>query len=287
MKNVIITGSSSGFGMLTAIQLAKENFHVYATMRNVHKKNELLRLAEKHHVTENITVWPLDVTSNQSINHFKERLLQLNHIDILINNAGYAVGGFCEDLSIEKYREQFETNVFGLIGVTQAVLPLMRKKKNGKIINISSISGQMGFPGLSPYVSSKHAIEGFSESLRLELKPYGIDVVLVEPGSYQTNIWSNVDSILDYVNEIKSPYETYIKKIENEIQKEQKAFGDPLEVALLITALCKKNQIPKLRYPIGKGVRANLFIKKLLSWKQWERLVFKKLGIERNNNIVK
>lgn len=280
MKSVIITGSSSGFGMLSAILLAKQNYHVIATMRNVHKQTALTQLAEKHNVLENITVWPLDVTSDASIVQFKQRLENLEQIDILINNAGYAEGGFCEDLSMDQYKRQFETNVFGLIAVTKAVLPLMRKRQKGKIINISSISGQMGFPGLSAYVTSKHAIEGFSECLRLEVKPFGIDVILIEPGSYQTNIWSNVDSILEYADQAKSPYRKYIEKIGDEIQKEKKTFGDPYEVASFITTLCGKDNITKLRFPIGKGVKSTLLFNKLLPWQWWERLFFKKLGID-------
>ena len=111
-------------------------------------------------------------------------------VDVLINNAGYAGAGFVEEVSMEEYRKQFETNVFGVLAVTKAFLPLMRKQGQGCIINISSISGKVAFPGLSPYIASKHAIEGWSESLRLEMQPFGVKVVLIEPGSYKTNIWS-------------------------------------------------------------------------------------------------
>lgn len=187
-KTAIVTGSSSGFGLLCAVELALKGFTVIATMREVNKSKPLLERAKEQKVDNLIHVHPLDVTSTESINLFKTLLVDYPSVDVLVNNAGFALGGFSEELSIENYRLQFETNFFGLIAVTQAVLPLMRAKKHGRIINMSSISGRIGFPGLSAYVASKHALEGYSESLRLELKPFGIDVSLIEPGSFQTNI---------------------------------------------------------------------------------------------------
>jgi NAD(P)-dependent dehydrogenase (short-subunit alcohol dehydrogenase family) len=182
-KTAIVTGSSSGFGLLTAIELALKGFTVIATMRDVNKAQPLLELAKENRVENFIHVLPLDVTSTESILLFRDKLENYPSIDVLVNNAGYALGGFSEELLIEDYRLQFETNFFGLIAVTQTVLPLMRAKKQGRIINMSSISGRIGFPGLSAYVASKHALEGYSESLRLELKPFGIDVSLIEPRS--------------------------------------------------------------------------------------------------------
>ncbi len=183
MKTAIVTGSSSGFGELIAIELARSGFKVIATMRNLNKKEHLLKLAAAENVIDKITVFPLDVTMQESVEKFKGFVQSLVSVDVLVNNAGYAQGGFSEELTVDEYRSQFETNFFGVIAVTQAVLPVMRRQGSGKIINMSSISGRFGFPGLSPYVSSKHALEGYSESLRLELKPFGIDVILIEPGS--------------------------------------------------------------------------------------------------------
>lgn len=158
-------------------------------MRNLEKQTNLLSQATTLQLEQNIQTHQLDVTNQESITRFQLFLKQLDQVDVLVNNAGYASGGFVEEISIEEYRRQFETNVFGAIAVTQIVLPFMREQKSGKVINVSSISGKIGFPGLSPYVSSKHALEGWSESLRLEVKPFGIKVSLVEPGSYNTNIW--------------------------------------------------------------------------------------------------
>jgi NAD(P)-dependent dehydrogenase (short-subunit alcohol dehydrogenase family) len=273
-KTAIVTGSSSGFGLLCAIELAKNGFQVIATMRNVNKAETLFKTAKEHNLMELIDVRQLDVTSTKSIHDLKKYLFELNSIDVLVNNAGLAVGGFCEELSIEEYRAQFETNFFGVIAVTQMVLPFMRDYGRGKIINMSSISGQMGFPGLSAYTSSKYALEGFSESLRLELKPFGIDVMLVEPGSYATNIWSSIDSLnIDQ----ESPYRSYMTAILNEIESGKTAHGDPLDVAKLVAQIATQTKSPDLRYPIGKGVKKNLFFKKILPWKMIESVFLKQI----------
>lgn len=276
MKTAIVTGSSSGFGELIAIELAKSGYQVIATMRNLNKKEHLLKLAAAENVTDKITVFPLDVTMQESIEKFKVFVISLVSVNVLVNNAGYAQGGFTEELTVDEYRSQFETNFFGVIAVTQAVLPVMRKQGEGKIINMSSISGRFGFPGLSAYAASKHALEGYSESLRLELKHFGIDVVLVEPGSYRTNIWQSVENVS--IKE-QSPYEKLMVGILNEMKSSEAAYGDPRDVAMLVTQIASSRNVPDLRYPIGKGVKNMLRIKNLISWKAIEKIVINKLKI--------
>ena len=271
-KTAIVTGSSSGFGLLCAIELAKRGFDVIATMRDINKTEQLGNFANEQNVVEYIHVHPLDVTSNESISDFKKYLSGLKSIDVLVNNAGFAIGGFSEELSIEDYRKQFETNFFGVIAVTNTVLPYMRANGQGRIINMSSISGRMGFPGLSAYVSSKHALEGYSECLRLELRPFGIDVVLIEPGSYQTNIWSSIDE-----TKIRndSPYHPYMTKILKEIENGKTQHGQPQEVAHLVAQIASQPKNTDFRYPIGKGVKRNLLLKNVLPWKMIENTVMK------------
>ncbi|ENQ3076911.1 SDR family oxidoreductase [Bacillus cereus] len=274
-KIAIITGSSSGFGLLTSLEFAKKGYLVIATMRNVEKQTKLLEQAALLHLEHKIKIHQLDVTSQKSIEKFTSFISTLERIDILVNNAGYASGGFVEEIPLEEYRKQFETNVFGAIAVTQAVLPMMRKQKHGKIINISSISGKIGFPGLSPYVASKYALEGWSESLRLEVKPFGIDVSLIEPGSYNTNIWEIGQKLAESPSESKSPYKEYMKKIEQHIHNGNESLGDPQDVAEKIVSIAQ-SQHPTLRYPIGKGVKLMVLIKNILPWKWWEFLVLKR-----------
>jgi len=278
-KIAIITGASSGFGLLTTIELAKKEYFVIATMRNLNKQMELLSQATALHLQKNIKIHQLDVTDQKSIHKFQLFLKELNRIDLLVNNAGYASGGFIEEISVGEYRRQFETNVFGAISITQIVLPYMRKQKSGKIINVSSISGQVGFPGLSPYVSSKYALEGWSESLRLEVKPFGIDVSLVEPGSYNTNIWEVGKELAENYSEATSPYKEYMDKIQDHINNGNDTFGNPIDVAQKIVAIAEAKNAT-LRYPIGKGVKLMIVAKKILPWRVWEFLVlrsFKKM----------
>ncbi|MFS1512755.1 SDR family oxidoreductase [Chengkuizengella sp. SCS-71B] len=274
-KQAIVTGASSGFGLMTVLELAQSDYHVIATMRNIEKvkllENELIKLNS----IQNVDIIKLDVTSSEDLNNFKHKLNGYNNIQVLVNNAGFAQGGFTEDVTVEKYRKQFDTNVLGVIAVSQAVIPIMRRQKSGRIINMSSISGLIGFPSLSAYAASKHALEGFSESLRLELKPFGIDVILIEPGSYDTNIWSSSISEVESLKN-NSIYNEFMKKIQTRLKNEEKNLGNPKDVAKLI-AFAAKTPNPKLRYAVGKGVKLNHLVKRILPWHIWEKIVLKLL----------
>ncbi|NRS80315.1 SDR family oxidoreductase [Bacillus cereus] len=278
-KIAIITGASSGFGLLTTLELAKKDYLVIATMRNLEKQGTLLSQVTQLNLQQNIKVQQLDVTDQNSIHNFQLFLKEINRIDLLINNAGYANGGFVEEIQVEEYRKQFETNLFGAISITRLVLPYMRKQRSGKIINISSISGQVGFPGLSPYVSSKYALEGWSESLRLELKAFGIDVALIEPGSYNTNIWEVGKQLATNQSDTTSPYKEYMDKIQKHINSGSDTFGNPIDVAKKVVDIAEAKRTT-LRYPIGKGVKFMILARKILPWRLWEYLVlrsFKKI----------
>jgi NAD(P)-dependent dehydrogenase (short-subunit alcohol dehydrogenase family) len=261
----------------TSIELARKGFTVIAAMRNSRKSSSLLEEASKHGVEAQIIILELDVTSENSILAFQKQVLdKFGRVDVLINNAGYAGAGFVEEISMEEYRKQFETNVFGVIAVTKAFLPVMRKQKYGCIINVSSISGKVAFPGLSPYIASKHAIEGWSESLRLEMQPFGVKVVLIEPGSYKTNIWSSGKQVAVKSFEPDSPYQDYMKSIERYIAEGESSFGEPLEVARKIAEIAEM-QKPDMRYPIGSGVKTSIFLKNFLPWRLWEKIIISKL----------
>lgn len=278
-KTVLITGASSGFGLFTTLELARRNFHVIATMRNLEKKDTIIKLCKQEGVNGSIEYFSLDVTDSTSIQELTSQLSHLPSIDILINNAGFALGGFAEEICLHEYREQFETNFFGTIAVTQAILPFMRHQGGGKIINLSSISGKIAFPGLSPYVASKHALEGWTESLRLEVRPFGIDVALIEPGSFQTNIWTKGKKIARKSMLSDSPYAMMMTAIEREMEKGRENYGNPRSVALLIADLCSKRNLNKLRYPIGKGVKMLILLKQIIPWKLWEKIVVNKLDV--------
>jgi NAD(P)-dependent dehydrogenase (short-subunit alcohol dehydrogenase family) len=270
-KVAVITGSSSGFGLLISIELAKLGYDVLATMRDIKKSEELIGRAKREGILKNIHLFELDVSKQTSIDKFKDNLSTFSRVDVLVNNAGFALGGFTEEIPLEELKRQFDTNVFGVVSVTQVVLPFMRNQKSGTIINMSSISGLIGFPGLSPYVSSKYALEGLSESLRLELKPFGIQVVLIEPGSYKTNIWSKG---MDIQVGKESPYFNMAQRLIKQVKSSQTSLGDPKDVVNLVVKVIKKRKT-KLRYTIGKGVKNTLFLKNFLPWSIWEYIVNK------------
>lgn len=201
----------------------------------------------------------------------------MGRVDVLVNNAGFAGAGFIEEIPVSEYKAQFDTNVFGMISVTQAVLPLMRRQKSGTIINMSSISGRMGFPGLSPYAASKYAVEGWSECLRLEMNAFGVKVVLLEPGSFQTNIWSSGKQVTEMSQRPDSPYATEMRKLEAYTESSAETYGDPLEIAKTIAAIVRKKN-PRFRHPIGKGVKLTIWLKDRVSWQLWETIVKKMLN---------
>jgi NAD(P)-dependent dehydrogenase (short-subunit alcohol dehydrogenase family) len=193
-KVAVVTGSSTGIGFETCLLFARNGFLTYATMRDLTKTDLIENIAEKENLP--LKVIQMDVNKHGSVvRAFKE--ISEDHergmgIDILVNNAGFGLFGALEDQSIEHIKKQFETNLFGAIRTIQQVLPIMRNQRSGIIVNISSISGQIGFPAQSVYASTKFALEGLSESLAYEVEPYGICVVLIEPGVINSNFVENI-----------------------------------------------------------------------------------------------
>ena len=186
-KVVIITGASRGFGELIAKKFQKENYQVIATMRNIGSSPSLKKL-------DNVDIKRLDVTVKSEIKNVVDYTIEkYGRIDVLINNAGYGAFGFLEEASDEEIKNQFDVNFFGLIDCIRGVVPQMRKQKNGKIINISSIAGRFGLPFTSLYNSSKFAVEGLTECLHYELSLFGIDIKTVAPGSFRTGFHDSVN----------------------------------------------------------------------------------------------
>jgi NAD(P)-dependent dehydrogenase (short-subunit alcohol dehydrogenase family) len=188
MKNIIITGSSNGFGLKAAKDFADKGNKVYATMRNPNGKNANAKADLESHST-NIKVVDMDVTDEASVKEAMATILaEAGSVDVLINNAGIMYLGITEAFSVEQAKFQMETNYFGAIRVMQAVLPSMRKAGSGLIINTSSLVGRMSPPFFGTYNATKHALEGYSQALRYEVSPFGVDVVMVEPGPFGTGL---------------------------------------------------------------------------------------------------
>jgi NAD(P)-dependent dehydrogenase (short-subunit alcohol dehydrogenase family) len=277
-KTAIVTGSSSGFGLLTAVELAKAGFRVIASMRDLGRRELLDKAANSAGVGANIDIRQLDITNFAEMAEVVERVMRdYGRIDVLLNNAGFAVAGFIEDLKLEEIRLQFETNFFGHVALTKAVLPVMRQQRSGHIIMVSSISGLHGSPTISSYSASKHALEGWSESLRIEVNSLGIKVVLVEPGSFQTDIWTRNARIAQKAFDGTSLNRERGERMRNRIQQLPKK--DPIAVARLIAHVAQDPD-PKLRYVIGNDAHVQLWLKRLLPWKWHEKLIARALKID-------
>lgn len=258
----LITGCSSGIGYETALMLARNGYHTFATMRNVKKSNSILKTREEENLA--LKVLELDVNDVRSIERAISQVKnEAKRIDILINNAGYGLVGFFEDLSLDEIRNQFETNFFGVLNITKKVIPIMRSQKSGIIINISSGAGQVGFPGISAYVSTKFAVEGFSESLTYELSPFGIKVIIIEPGVIKTNFFNNC-TISEQSAKNGSPYSSSVNKLQKDIDMMQEHATSPTEVAKMILQVLRTDE-PKQRYIVGNDVAMILEAKKNLS----------------------
>lgn len=267
----LITGTSSGFGLLTAVTLACKGYRVAATMRDMDKKGGLMTMAQQAGVTDRVHALPLDVTDYASIEQTINKVLSLyGRIDVLINNAGFALGGYVEEVPLADWRLQMETNFFGLVAVTKAVLPHMRVRGSGLIINVGSVSGLAGFPGYAPYAASKFAVEGFSESLRHEMGPFGVRIVLVEPGAFRTPIWNKGLERIRTAD--TSPYLDRLNAVLRYSRQAAETAPDPQQVANLIARIVSIRS-PRLRYTAGRGSGLLLWAKTLLPWKWFERMI--------------
>lgn len=270
-KIAVITGTSSGIGLLTSIELAKAGFRVIATMRDLGRRARLDLAVSAAGIGTEIDVRELDVTKFDTMPPFVEKVLRdYGRIDVLVNNAGFPVAGFAEDIHLEEVRQQFETNFFGAVAMTKAVLPAMRKQRSGHIIQVSSIVGLNGAITVSSYAASKHALEGWSESLRLEVNSLGIKVVLVEPGAFQTDIWTRSAVMGKEVTKPSSPNLHRSLNVRERITKIPK--DDPVIVARAIAAIAQ-NANPRLRYLVGRDAKIQLAMKRILPWKWYEKVI--------------
>jgi len=277
-KVALITGSSSGIGLLTAIELARRGYRVVASMRDVARRTRLDEAAARAGVAGQFDVRRLDVTETDTIPALVEAVVHDHgRIDVLVNNAGFAVAGFVEDLRLAEIRQQFDTNFFGHVAMTKAVLPAMRRQRSGHIIMVSSISGRVGQPVLSSYSSSKFALEGWSEALRIETFSLGIRVVLVEPGSFGTDIWERNAKIGEDVLRADSPNRERAERFAAMAKKLHKA--DAIVVARLIARIAGDPD-PKLRYRIGFDAHLQRWLRALLPWRAYEKLVAKAVKID-------
>ena len=268
----VVTGSSSGIGLATSLALARNGYLTYATMRNLAKRDSIQSTAEKQHLS--IRTVQLDVTDENSVkNAIQSILSESGRIDLLVNNAGYGLTGALEDIRIGEIRALYETNLFGVIRVTQAVLPTMRKQGSGRIINISSGAGRIGYPGGSAYVSSKFALEGLSESMAYEIEQFGIRTVLVEPGFVRTNFGENI-VITKKAQDPNSPYSQMMMQMKSSSYRRrmiENASDADLVASVVVEAATAKE--PNLRYLAGKDVQQMVAAKKNMSDEEFQKMI--------------
>lgn len=265
MKKVaLVTGASSGIGKATAIQLLNDGLKVYVAARRVEKMKDLEEMGA--------TVIKMDVTNETDIAAGVEQIKKEHGgVDILVNNAGYAIYGSVEDTTIEDARRQFDVNIFGLARITQLVLPYMRDKGAGKIINISSVGGKVYTPLGAWYHATKHAVEGWSDCLRLELKQFGIDVVIIEPGIIATEFTEvMIDPMIKRAG--NGPYKWLTEQLNISTSKMygSKRASKPEVVAKAISKAVKTNK-PKTRYRVGYMAKPAIFMRWSLSDKMYDR----------------
>ena len=271
-KVALVTGSSSGIGFESCIALAKDGYHTFASMRNIKKAGEIEAIAKKENLP--IDVIQLDVDNEESIvSAIKQIVSDGGRLDVLVNNAGYGQFGCTEDVSVDDFRKQFETNFFSIIRIIQEVSPIMRNQNSGIIVNISSVIGRMGLPGFPAYISTKYALEGLSECLRYELGQFGIKVTLIEPGAIKTNFFDSMK-----IQESKA--DPKYKKLTDHILSGLKMMSElgtaPSQVAeVIIKAIHADEILP--RYIAGTDAAMFMEAKKAKTDLEFEKYMSKEL----------
>lgn len=267
----LVTGASSGIGEATAVELARRGFTVFGVARRLDRMSGL--------AAHGVHVFEMDVTDDASITSGVERIVrEQGRIDVLVNNAGYGSYGALEDVPIEEARRQFEVNVFGLARLTQLVLPHMRAQRTGRIINVSSIGGKFYEPLGAWYHATKFAVEGLSDSLRLELKPHGIHVVVIEPGTIRTE-WGGIASESAIARSGGTAYGRQAERLAKvyDLADRPGVGASPRVVALAIAEAATARR-PRIRYAVPFGAKAILVVRRILTDRAFDWLILRAYG---------
>ena len=273
MQVAVVTGSSTGIGLETSLVLAKEGFSTYATMRNLDKSADITSKAAREDLP--LTVLQMNVDDDKSVNDTIEKIINdKGRIDVVVNNAGYALVGAFEETSMLDGRAQMETNFFGTVRVIKAVLPIMRNQRRGIMVNVTSMGGRVAIPFDSFYHASKFALEGLSESLRYEIEPFGVKVVLIEPGAVKSDFWKNLKLTRNIED---SPYRPVIQKLTESFEKMTQNAIPPEQVArIILKAVISDN--PDFRNIVGEDAKSILEVKSNNSDKEFQTFMKKQFG---------
>jgi NAD(P)-dependent dehydrogenase (short-subunit alcohol dehydrogenase family) len=275
----LVTGSSSGIGFETSLALARNGFHTYATMRKLEDgvSKQIIDIAKNENLP--LQVIQLDVNDDKSVTDAINRIAkEKDRIDVVINNAGYDLMGALEETSIDEIKAQFETNFFGAIRIMQAVIPMMRKQRSGKIVNITSLGGRISFPLNSPYHATKFALEGLSESIQYELEPFEIKIIVIEPGAIGSNFWKNLKMATKTSDPLNSPYRLMQSNMSEYFKQIEQNLMHPSEVTkVILQAVTSDN--PDFRYVVGKDAATILETRRSMSDKQFQDLMKKQINL--------
>lgn len=277
MPTVLITGTSTGFGHVTTELLAARGWRVFATMRDLKRKDSLERTLKDAGLSERVTFLQLDVTDPASIEAAVQSVLAEtgNTLDAVVHNAGIAIAGVLEDIPDAEIRRVMETNFFGVLSLTRALLPTFRTQSHGRIVIVSSQAALAGQPGNSMYCASKWALEGWAESLAYEVDPFGIDVVVIEPGPYRTEIWNSSKWILPQ----DSAYLGWLKRLRQGVDRHQSQTSrEPKEVAATIVKALEARR-PRFRYQVGPFAKLDYFLRGKMPTKFIRRGTTRYLGL--------
>lgn len=284
-SSVLITGATDGLGRAAALLLAERGYRVFASGRSAERRSQLDTLARERNLP--METIEIDVCSDISVNRgIAEILAKVPSIDVLINNAGFGYYATVEDLRIEDLRRQFETNVFGVVRVTQAVLPGMRERRRGRIINVSSVAGKVAPPLFGAYSGSKFALEGLSDALRLELYPFGIHVILIEPGYIPTGFQKISGELSsDYFDAAKvGPYAKVYENAERATTSSRQNSRSTSEDFARLVLRVIETPHPKPRYTVTALAAVTRWGKRILSDRVIDALLRKRYGLRRETH---
>jgi NAD(P)-dependent dehydrogenase (short-subunit alcohol dehydrogenase family) len=272
---VLVTGCSTGIGRATVLEAAERGHVVFATARDPGTLADLGR-------RENVRALRLDVTDPASIAAaVRSVAAEAGRLDALVNNAGYGQYGAVEEVSPEEWRAQFEVNVFGSVAVIRSVLPEMRKAGGGTIVNVSSIAGKISIPFAAPYCSSKHALEAISDALRIEVAPFGVRVVVVEPGPIGTEFGARARASVERFLRGPGPYAAIYGHAEKAMNTDFAAGMLPPESVARVIVDAIESPRPKTRYKITRMARTYIPLKRVLTDRMLDRQMRRSLGIKK------
>jgi NAD(P)-dependent dehydrogenase (short-subunit alcohol dehydrogenase family) len=282
LESVLVTGATDGLGRATAVLLARRGYRVFAGGRSAERRAALEELARGNKLP--LEVLELDVTSDASVAAAVAEIeRRASPVAALVNNAGIGIGAAMEEISNADLQKQFDTNLFGVLRVTQRVLPEMRKRRRGRIVNMSSVAGKIAGPIMGPYCASKHALEAISDSMRLELYPFGVQVILIEPGFIATSIGRNsMELSAAYANAAeRSPYRAIYESFKESFASNMNASRTTPEdcAAVILRAIEAKK--PRARYVVTPEAKMALRMRRLLPDRMLDRFLQKQMGLEK------